>query len=315
MSTNISANSTALSPVECMYCHRFQDEEYFMENFLSTLASIILNILSCPLIIVLNLLVIMAIKRRPRLQKKSNILLAFLAGTDLFVGIAPLPISIAADIFIIAGGSANTYCEIYQKVILLLRYLCVLASLFHLVLISIERYIAIKFALRYEEIVTKQRLTMAVSFSWFLAGLLALWRTLGTSTSLVRAAPIVLVISSILVIAWSHTAVYLNTRRHEKQIRTEQISREVTAKFLDEKKAWKTTICILGFVFLSFLPALLISSSATIDLYLNLMIVNVLRPFALSCIMLNSLFNPLIYCLRIKALRQDMIALLTRDMA
>ena len=165
-----------------MYCLRFEDEENFIENFLATLASIILNILSCPLIIVLNLLVVMAIKRRPWLQRKSNILLAFLTGTDLFVGIAALPISIAADIFIIAGGSANTYCEIYQKVILLLRYLCVLASLFHLVLTSIERYIAVKFALRYEEIVTKQRLTKAVSFSWFLAGFLALWRAIGTST-------------------------------------------------------------------------------------------------------------------------------------
>jgi len=46
--------------------------------------------------------------------------------------------------------------------------------------------------------------------------------------------------------------VYLITPRHEKRIPTEQISGEATAKFLEERKAWKTTGIIIGFVFLSY---------------------------------------------------------------
>jgi len=47
--------------------------------------------LSFPVTIVMNVLVIMAVKTRPRLQSKYNILLACLAGTDLLVGAASQP--------------------------------------------------------------------------------------------------------------------------------------------------------------------------------------------------------------------------------
>ena len=79
-------NSTAQVPNEYLYCQRFQGEEFFMANYLATLASIILNVLSCPVIIVMNALVIVAVKKRGRLQSMYRIVLAYMAGTDLLVG-------------------------------------------------------------------------------------------------------------------------------------------------------------------------------------------------------------------------------------
>ncbi|KAL9960279.1 hypothetical protein ACROYT_G033718 [Oculina patagonica] len=48
--------------------------------------TIIINSISCPFTILLNVLVIMAVKRRPRLQSNTNILLACLAATDVLTG-------------------------------------------------------------------------------------------------------------------------------------------------------------------------------------------------------------------------------------
>lgn len=59
---NFSNSSTALASVE--YCRRFEDEENFIANYVTTLASIILNILSCPLIILLNLLSYLGHKKK-----------------------------------------------------------------------------------------------------------------------------------------------------------------------------------------------------------------------------------------------------------
>ena len=71
-------------------------QEYKVEKIAlavtAILILIILNILSFLVTILINVLVIMAVKMRPRwsprLQKKYNILLPCLAGTDLLVGAA-----------------------------------------------------------------------------------------------------------------------------------------------------------------------------------------------------------------------------------
>ena len=55
-------------------------------------STVIINGISCPLTVLLNVLVIMAIKRRPRLQTNTNILMVCLAATDaLLTGLLVQP--------------------------------------------------------------------------------------------------------------------------------------------------------------------------------------------------------------------------------
>ena len=161
-----------------------------------------------------------------------NILLACLAGTDLLVGTVTQPTYIAMEIFRIADGSVNTYCNIFENIFRPFAYLSTLPSLFHLALISIERYIALKYALRYHEIVTKLRLTIGVRFSWFVPLSYTLFRLLKVNPRAADALRVILVIFCLLVIGFCHITVYFITRRHEKQISTEQISEEAATKFL-----------------------------------------------------------------------------------
>ena len=295
-------SSAAKIPSE--FCRRFQEEENFMENFLSTLVFVILSVLSCPVIILMNVLVIMVVKRTPRLQSTYNMLLACLAGTDLLVGTVTQPTIIAAEVFAIAGGSVVTYCNIKNNIARCFLNISILASLLHLVVISVERYMAMKFALRYEQIVTKLRMGLAVAMSWFLAGLVTVIKFSGVHTL-----PI-LVICSLLTIMYCHIAVYLITQRHQKQIRTEQISGEAASKFLEESKAWKTTTIIIGFLFFLFLPGLIFNLWRG---RLRYQTRYVLRHFIDFSLMLNSLCNPIIYCWRNKKIRKAIIALCIRQ--
>ena len=300
--------STVLLPSE--YCRRFQDEDHRVVSVSVTLASIILNAFSCPLIVVMNVLVIAAVRTKRTLQNMSNILLACLAGTDLLVGTATLPASIVAEIFAIADGSVTTYCNIVTKLVSPLRFLSVLASLFHLVVISVERYIALKYPLQYQQIVTKFRLAIAVAIAWFAAGAYTLFKLLVVN-SLPSTVLQFVTILSLFVIAYCHISVYFTSRRHEKQIQSEQIPADAAAKFIAEKKAWKTTSVIIGFVLLCLLPGNFISIGGKIAS--DTKWVNIFRPLVHSCLMLNSLCNPIIYCFRSKVLREAMIAILTRS--
>ena len=302
-------NATAQLPSHS-FCRRFQEEEYRTSIYLATFIFIIWNILSCPAIILMNVLVILAVKTRHRLQSNHNILLACLAGTDLVVGTVTQPIVTAAEVFIVAGGSVATYCNIRKNFTNLMINFPALASILHLEALSVERYVAMKYALRYNEIVTKQRLAVAVILSWFLACVPSQFFRLLNPTSLLSFLPIVLVTFGISIIVYCHVSVYLVTRRHEKQIKTEQISEEATAKFLKEKKAWKTTSIIIGFVFLSYLPAVLYT---LVSGELDYQIQYILRPYCGFSLMLNSLCNPIIYCWRSKKFRKAMIALVRRQ--
>ena len=71
---------------EMVWKQEFQEEKVALAT-----TAIVLNILSFPVTIVMNVLVIMAVKTRPRLQSKYSILLARLAGTDLLVGAVSQP--------------------------------------------------------------------------------------------------------------------------------------------------------------------------------------------------------------------------------
>jgi len=57
----------------------------------SNILSIIINSITCPFTVLLNVLVIMAVKRRPRLESNTNILLACLAVTDALTGLTTQP--------------------------------------------------------------------------------------------------------------------------------------------------------------------------------------------------------------------------------
>ena len=62
---------------------------------LSWILALSVNTITCPFIILLNVLVIVAVKKKPTLQSRSNILLACLAGTDALTGLVIQPLFVA----------------------------------------------------------------------------------------------------------------------------------------------------------------------------------------------------------------------------
>ena len=64
---------------------------------------IIITITTCPFTILLNILVILAVKKTQRLQSKPNIMLACLAATDAFIGLTAQSSYILVATFQVSG--------------------------------------------------------------------------------------------------------------------------------------------------------------------------------------------------------------------
>ena len=301
--TNSSTNSTKAA------CILVTDDEYATVDYFLKVLSIIINLLTCPFVILLNTLFITAMRKKRRLQTMHNVLLAVMAGTDLAVGIGCQPVFIALEVFLVAGGTLSLYCKFLIMQRTTTTCLCLL-SLLYLALIAVERFIAIRYSLRYDSIVTKFRLTVAVACCWLI--MIFDWATWLFYKLLIP--PLVFIIGCFLVIVFCHVFVYFICRRHVIQITSEQISRDATAKFLEERKSWKTTTIIIAGVVMSYSPAIISVFALRNSPFPVLQRISFsLQPIFFSCFMLNSLLNPIIYCWRSKVIREAMLQLLRKQ--
>ena len=277
---------------------------------------IVVNALTCPLVIALNILVMVAVKTKPQLRTKSNIALACLSTTDLVVGLLVQPLHIMHASFLLSG-QGNIFCNL-NKVSVTLTFICLLASFTHLILLSAERYVAVRHPFVYENQVTEARIIIASGLAWIIALLLPLVKPSQTESDSVKIFVIFIVIPVLLyfpAMIYFNCVVYKEVRRSVKQIAANQVSLEAKEKMLKNKKAFYTTIVVLLASFLCHIPrniflAIFVSTRVT-EIKNTDGIETAIYLLPLIPI-LNSLLNPLIYAVRIRYFRIAFIQLLSR---
>lgn len=185
------------------------------------------------------------------------------------------------------------------------------ASICHLVLISVERYLAIKHSFTYPTMVTKARILGSSGLAWMTV-VVANLPLLFTDNNIFLMINNILLFIVMATIVFCQVTVYLESRRHEKQIAAQQVSLEARQKFLKEKKALKLTTAVLVILLLCYSPLfvvriLLVRSKITTvnSAYIAL--------FSATFIgVLNSFINPIVYCVRIRQFRVAFIGILLR---
>ena len=185
-----------------------------------------------------------------------------------------------------------------------------LASLLLLALLSIERFLAMKYSLRYQEIITTFRVATAVISCWVVALLPPVFIYSASLAAQGLSIAVSIVFVSLTVILYCHISVYSVTRRHFRHIKSQQVSQDTAKKFLEDKKTAITTTIIVRFAVSSFVPSLVYRFVPPLPLhnYLGSLFIS-FKPLLLSCVVINSLCNPIIYCWRSSALRKAMLEL------
>ena len=268
-----------------------------------------LNIFTFPFAILLNTLVIVAVKTKRHLRTKSNISLACLATTDFAVGLIAQPLAITFFILFLIGSSPQTMTRIVVCVSSAVGETCIAASLLHLLLMSGERYLAIKHPFAYENgLVTEARIIMASGMAWMCAAIVY-----GIKTSILREIGVFCISAVISTVVYCHVVIYKEVRRNTQQIIANQVSLAVKEKLLKNKRAFNTTVVIVLTLFLCYIPTcvwliVLISLDGE-----NSSDVGNIASFPITfLVLLNSSINPLIYTARIRHFRVAFFQMLTR---
>ena len=261
---------------------------------LHLIVTIIINIITSPLTVLLNVLVIMAVIRRPRLQSYPNILLACLAATDVLTGLIVQPSFILCRTFQFLDMNEHEMilCDIHYFSIHGLS----ISSCLHLMLITCERLIAIKFTLRYPYLVTTRSIKVTVITVWLVSLICGVTMDIENKTI---AFSISIFIFCVIFIVFSYLILYHEILRHQKIIKTQQLPQEEVERFAKENKALKTTVIVVGAVVLCFVPVVF-----TLVLGASGLATLALKSWVGTSLMLNSLLNPLIYCGRQEEMRK-----------
>ena len=310
---NTSSSNGLFKPAECPYLKdvAWRDEFLLTEGTYNHLLAIIsINSISVLPTVLSNALVIFAVATRGQLRNESTILLACLAGADLLTGLLGQPIRIATEVQRIL--KKGTFCSALERVSTLSLIWHILATLTHLVLITTDRYIAIKKPLRYREIVTTRRVTVAVISGWAFTIFVTIQESiLAAVNSDTNIYSIYLTIStitvtgfasiSIIAIVGIYLYIFSETRRQQR-IEIEHLSVEEITTIRKNNKATKVLGIILITLIAAYLPTI-ISVIVYFSVNLEGRVLNCMASWVATLIMLGSLCNPIIYCWRMEKFR------------
>ena len=271
----------------------------------SLIANSVFNAFSSCTAITLNIVTIRALRKTLSLQHPLKTLLVCLAVSDLGVGLLVQPLFIARLAMMIEQNleseNTQTYNFLWNASIITGRFL-VFASVFGIVALSADRFLAIYLHLRYQELVTRKRVVAVVisiwTFSAFLSLLVWRWisgRAVHTTTQAV----------CVITTALFYSKIYTAVRRHSDQIQALQVQQvaqngEVMANAARKRKSAIATFYVYLVFLACYLPNICVNI-AYLSTELGTLVVLSRYTRTLAC--LNSSLNPLIYCWKMRHIR------------
>ncbi|XP_078366556.1 adrenocorticotropic hormone receptor-like [Oculina patagonica] len=300
---NFSSNSYTNTDASMRNCFNldinFDTADYF---YSSNIATAVVNSIFSLTAVLGNFLIILAYQRTPSLHCPANTLLCCLALSDFTVGLVAQPSFVAHKI-----GEIQHNLEIYCATRIITEtsgYISSGMSILTLTAISIERYLAVYFHLRYNEIVTNFRALVTVGLLWSTLGLTTGSRFLVKDGRKFNAITVPILFSSLIVTFWAYSRIYKQVKRHHRCIQDQEISARITgiAKY---KKSTVTMAYVLGLFVLSNASLVGVVVAHRLQGYTNS--VKVAYIYVSTLVFMCSSINPVIYCWRITEIRRAVV--------
>ena len=284
-------SSITISSVPRYTCPHSANFSWEVNSAILSWIFVVIASIASLLAVIMNVLVIIVIKRMKHLQSRSNFLLANLAVADILMGAVRMPLFATTKLLMLHQASFEYIC-IIDSLRMRLTVFLTFSSLCHLTFIAWERYVAVRKWQSYKAIVTKGRVRMLAIIGWLVATVyLIIILAIGMDKETVKKLFIttaVLVVFCSIVIAFFYAMVYLELRKRNLSDIGQTISRR---KILESKVA-KTGGLVTVALVVSFVPGIMIAIFS--ELFPALRRSLLVRVPGLLFI-LPSLLNPLIY--------------------
>ena len=294
---------------------------YFPELYYHTLVACIVGSIFAFTAVVLNVLVILALRNIPFLPRKTlKTLLLSMSVSDLGVGLVAQPLNIYVLVSNIKYLSQPyIWPDHYGAVIKAHRVVgnvLTYASFFSIVALSADRFLVIRLQLRYQDAVTHKRAIAGVISFWLLSAFLPLfpfleWLPENKSFILFVTIQFICLIMSGLF----YFKILLALRQHAAQVQNVPVECGEKIEAVNAARERKAAFGVF-YVYLTFVACYL----PQISFNIAAKIIDIERPnleykvnlHATNLLVLNSSLSPLIYCWKMRRIRQAMIDVLRK---
>ena len=298
--TNFTQDKNQLqATIQELYC----SAEFTREVHIDLICLSALNIFLSVTAFLGNTLILVALHKETSLHLPSKLLYRNLAITDLCVGIITEPLKVAYWMSVVTGRWNICYYA-HLPVAISGTGLCAV-SLQTLTAISVDRLLALLLGLRYRQVVTFRRTGITLLGMW-------IFSILGTSSFLWD--PVIHqwytysgVSLSLVALICSNTKIFSILRHNQIQVQNlvvqGQPSQAIPSLNIARyRKAVYSALWVQGAFVICYLPhgiavALTPEKRMPISIYLA-------RQYTLCLVYLNSSLNPLLYCWKIREVRQ-----------
>ena len=293
----------------CQSLLRYYPNPSKAEDFYSTfIANCVFNSFLSYTAIMLNIVTIHAIRKTSSIPKTLKTLLLSLAVSDVGVGLLVQPFY--SSLLVKWSQQNNLGCNTY-KAFYFIAHLFINTSSFNVLVVSVDRFLAIHLHLRYQELVTYKRVVAVVILIWVLSAfvcLLVFWVPLDIYSLLISVIVVVCLAVTIIV----YIRIYLAVRRHKNQIQLQQVQQVTkTGEIANFASNVKSSVGVF-YVYLVYLVCYLPYVISLVAPQMNgpSIVLKRLSIFSVSLICLNSSLNPVIYCLKMTHIRHAVINIL-----
>ena len=249
-----------------------------------------------------NTLILVALHKESSLHPPSKLLLRSLAITDLLVGIIVEPLNVA---YLMSVRSKRwDICYNVYVALLLASYILCAVSLLVLTAISVDRLLALWLGLRYRQVVTLRRAYIAVIVMWVLpivATTSYIWNP--QLLSLLLYIHLSLCLS---IIIFSYMKIFFMLRHYQIQVTVaqEQQRQAIPLNIARYRKAVYSALWVQFTLFICYLPFGITQALTDLKSVRFSSSVYLAKTFSFTFVFLNSALNPLLYCWKIKEVRE-----------
>ena len=284
------------------------------KEYLSSGASIVLSVwfsLSGLAAITGNVVVLWLFYKHKSLRTISNRFLASLSVADVFVGLVIDPVWIVIVCWIQPRGQKN--------LIMLTKMLWIqttAATTLNSCCVSIDRFIAIRFPFRYQDILTKRRCLAVIILVWFISLSLSLpilfFQPGKDRKELFVSITCTMFLAPLLVVSFCYIIIFKVARKQFGSIlaakKLPDSSENIRARVTQNFKAIKTVGFVLSACIITWMPSVVL---LLVDFYYAKeercrirKVKSVVLPWVQAIAFTSSAINPLIYYLRNSDFRQ-----------
>ena len=243
-----------------------------------------------------NTLILVALYKESSLHPPSKLLFRNLATTDLCVGIIAEPLWVAYLIF--AVNEQWNICRYTSAIIHITSYTLCTVSLFTLTAISMDRLLALLLGLRYRQVVTLRRISLTLTLSWIVSTIAS---TAYFWNHQINSWFSYIVVSLCLVTSIFAYAKIFRSLRHN-EVHAHENAQTVSINVARYRKTVFTALWVQLALVVCYLP------HGFVEVFVQQRerssSVSVARLYSTTLILLNSSLNPILYCWKIREVRQ-----------